>query len=134
MALHESLGKCLEEILRWLPDAQRPVETEQSSVLLPLLAAGATIQESESAGAKCFEQAVQRNLVDFVRFIPRGKSRVRDEVLSVHLQTVIENKQHAMLTTLIAHGADPNFEDTTALRFAVTYYDLKYATTILAFS
>ncbi|KAF1962744.1 hypothetical protein CC80DRAFT_461047 [Byssothecium circinans] len=76
--------------------------------------------------------AVRSNDQNFVRLLLRAPKALRPEVISSCLPAAVQQKAEPMLSLLIGHGADPNFDAASALNMTISQREYRLAVALVA--
>lgn len=71
--------------------------------------------------------AVRSNDQNFVRLLLRAPKPLRPEIVSSCLPAAVQQMSDAIISLLIAYGADPNFDSSSALNLAIGKQEYKMA-------
>jgi len=76
--------------------------------------------------------AVQSNDHDFVQLLLRSPKALRPDIISTCLAIAVQQASPQIASLLMAYGADPNFNSSSALNTAIGKEDYKMAVTLVA--
>ncbi|KAJ4368980.1 hypothetical protein N0V83_006062 [Neocucurbitaria cava] len=76
--------------------------------------------------------AVRSNDLNFVRLLLRAPKQLRPEIISSCLPAAVQQTSPAVVSLLIAYGADPNFDSASALNIAIGKQDYKLAIALVS--
>ncbi|KAF2847725.1 hypothetical protein T440DRAFT_186632 [Plenodomus tracheiphilus IPT5] len=76
--------------------------------------------------------AVRSNDQNYVRLLLRAPKSLRPEIISSCLPAAVQQKSDPIVSLLIANGADPNFDSSSALNTAIGIQDYKLAVALVA--
>lgn len=76
--------------------------------------------------------AVRTNDQNYVRLLLRAPKPLRPDIASACLPAAVHQKSDPIVSLLIANGADPNFESSSALNTAIGMQDYKLAVTLVS--
>ncbi|KAF2829811.1 ankyrin [Ophiobolus disseminans] len=93
-----------------------------------LLRHGADINNSPNTLAN----AVRSNDQNFVRTLLRAPKAIQPKIVSSCLPAAVQQGSDTIAALLIAYGADPNFDSSSALNMAIGMQDYKMAATVVA--
>jgi ankyrin repeat protein len=102
--------------------------TNDHACCLELLRFGANLNNFPNALAN----AVRSNDLNFVRLLLRAPKPLRTEVISSCLPAAVQQMSDAIISLLIAYGADPNFDSASALQMAIGNQRYKLAVALVA--
>jgi ankyrin repeat protein len=98
----------------------------------------ATIQELLRHGSdlnnfpNALANAVRSKDMNYVRLLLRAPKPLRSEVISSCLPAAVQQSSDAIASLLVAYGADPNFDSSSALHMAIRKQDYKIAVALVA--
>lgn len=95
---------------------QQSVEQNLPNVVVTLLQHGV---DPNACNGSIFTSAVVSQSPELVRLLLRSRLKVRNDSLTSNLPTAVEHGQTEIVSMLVAYGADPSFENASALRKAV---------------
>lgn len=98
------------------------------SCVQELLRHGADINKFPNALA----DAVRSNDQNFVRLLLRAPKALRPEIISSCLPAAVQQKSEPIISLLIGHGADPNFNEASALKMAISQREYRLAVALVA--
>lgn len=93
-----------------------------------LLRHGANINTLPNALA----DAVRSNDQNLVQLLLRAPKALRTEIISSCLPAAVQHKSEPIVSTLIGYGADPNFNDASALKMAISSHEYRLAVALLS--
>ncbi|KAF1834523.1 ankyrin [Decorospora gaudefroyi] len=76
--------------------------------------------------------AVRSNDLNFVRLLLRAPKPLRTEVISSCLPAAVQQTSDAIISLLLAYGADPNFDSASALNMAIGKQSYKLVAALVA--
>jgi ankyrin repeat protein len=95
---------------------------------LELLRFGANLNNFPNALA----DVVRLNDLNFVRLLLRAPKPLRTEIISSCLPAAVQQMSDAIISLLVAYGADPNFDSASALHMAIRNQSYKLAVALVA--
>ncbi|KAF2675954.1 ankyrin [Lentithecium fluviatile CBS 122367] len=104
------------------------IAANDASCVQELLRHGADINKIPNA----LSDAVWSNNLNFVRLLLRAPKALRTEVISSCLPAAVQQKSEPILSLLIGHGADPNFDGASALEMAISHREYRLAVALVA--
>ncbi|KAL1606732.1 hypothetical protein SLS60_004139 [Paraconiothyrium brasiliense] len=93
-----------------------------------LLRHGADLNTSPNALA----DAVRSNDQNFVRLLLRAPKALRPDIISSCLPAAVQQKSEPVISLLITHGADPNFDNASALTTSVARCEYRTCVALVA--
>ena len=76
--------------------------------------------------------AVRSNDINFVQLLLRAPKSLRPEIISSALPAAVQQASDAIVSLLVAYGADPNFDSGSALNMAIGRQEYKLAVAMVA--
>ncbi|CAE7024015.1 hypothetical protein CFE70_003393 [Pyrenophora teres f. teres 0-1] len=76
--------------------------------------------------------AVRSNDMNFVRLLLRAPKSLRPDIISSTLPAAVQQASDAIVSLLVAYGADPNFDSASALNMAIGRQEYKLAVAMVA--
>lgn len=95
---------------------ERSVEQNLPNMVTILLQHGV---DPNAGNGSIFTSAITSQSPVLVRLLLRSRQGIRNEVITKNLPTAVEHGQIEIVSLLVAYGADPGFENASALRRAV---------------
>ncbi|KAJ4298060.1 hypothetical protein N0V90_005959 [Kalmusia sp. IMI 367209] len=93
-----------------------------------LLRHGADLNKCPNALA----DAVRANDQNFIRLLLRAPKALRPDIISSCLPAALQQTSEPIISLLIGHGADPNFNDADALTMAISQREYRLAVALVA--
>ncbi|KAF2639347.1 hypothetical protein P280DRAFT_59376 [Massarina eburnea CBS 473.64] len=93
-----------------------------------LLRHGADLNKFPNALA----DAIRSNDQNFVLLLLRAPKALRTEIISSCLPAAVQQKSELMISSLVGHGADPNFDSASALNMAIARREYRLAVALAA--
>lgn len=93
-----------------------------------LLRHGADLNKSPNALA----DAIRANDQNFIRLLLRAPKAIRPDIVSSCLPAAVQQKSEPIISLLITHGADPNFNDASALTTSIQRSEYRICVALVA--
>jgi len=93
-----------------------------------LLRHGADVNKCPNALA----DAVRSNDQNFIRLLLRAPKALRPDIVSSCLPAAVGQKSEPIISLLVGHGADPNFDGASALKTAISQREYRLAVALVA--
>ncbi|KAF2263206.1 hypothetical protein CC78DRAFT_581771 [Lojkania enalia] len=99
-----------------------------NSCIQELLRHGADINKFPNSLA----DAVRSSDQNLVRLLLRAPKALRPEIISSCLPAAVQQKSESIISLLVGYGADPNFNEASALKMAISAHEYRLAVALVA--